>query len=156
MGERVNTWEIVADFHFQGTSALALDGKGRLSVPARHRDVMQSLSAGQLTITKHPEGCLMVFPRPAWESFRERIAALPMSANAWKRVFLGSAYDVEFDTASRVLVAPELRTFAGISKDVLLIGMGGHLELWDASRHAVHEAETLKQPMPDALQDFAF
>lgn len=146
----------MADFHFQGTSALALDSKGRLSVPARHRDVMLSLSAGQLTITKHPEGCLMVFPRPAWESFRERIAALPMSANAWKRVFLGSAYDVEFDSASRVLVAPELRTFAGLSKDALLIGMGGYLELWDAARHAAHEAETLEQPMPDALQDFSF
>jgi MraZ protein len=146
----------VADFHFQGTSALALDAKGRLSVPARHREVLQSLSGGQLTFTKHPEGCLMVFPRPAWEAFRERIAALPMSANAWKRVFLGSASDVEVDSASRVLVAPELRSFAGLTKDVVLLGLGGHLELWDAEKHAAHEAAALQQPMPEALLDFSF
>ena len=65
---------IVANFVFQGASALALDAKGRLSVPARHRDVLMATAQGQLTITKHPEGCLMVFPRPAWESFRDKIA----------------------------------------------------------------------------------
>jgi MraZ protein len=146
----------VADFHFQGTSALALDAKGRVSVPARHREVLQSLCAGQLTLTKHPEGCLLVFPRPAWEAFRGRIAALPMSAGAWKRIFLGSAQDVEIDSASRMLVAPELRAYAGIEKDVVLMGMGGHLELWDASRYAAHEATALGQPMPESLQDFSF
>jgi MraZ protein len=146
----------VGTFRFQGTNAIALDDKGRLSVPARHREQLQSLSAGQLTLTKHPEGCLMVFPRPTWESVRERIAALPMSANPWKRVFLGSACDVDVDSAQRVLVAPELRAFAGIVKDVVLIGLGGHLELWDAERHAKHEAAVLQQPMPDALQDLVF
>ncbi len=146
----------MAAFHFQGTSALTLDAKGRMSVPSRHRDVLPWLSGGLLTFTKHPEGCLMVFPRPAWEAFRERIAALPMSANAWKRVFLGSACDVEVDGASRVLVAPELRAFAGLDREVVLMGMGGHLELWDAQRYAAHEAAALQQPMPAALQDFSF
>ena len=61
---------------FQGASSLSLDGKGRLSVPTRHRDVLNATASGQLTITKHPHGCLMVFPRPEWEKFRERIAAL--------------------------------------------------------------------------------
>jgi MraZ protein len=107
-------------------------------------------------LTKHPEGCLLVFPRPAWEAFRGRIAALPMSAGAWKRIFLGSAQDVEIDSASRMLVAPELRAYAGIEKDVVLMGMGGHLELWDASRYAAHEATALGQPMPESLQDFSF
>ena len=67
-----------------------MDAKGRITVPeARHRDSLMALAQGQLTITKHPEGCLMVFPRPAWESFRDRVAALPMSASGWKRVFPG-------------------------------------------------------------------
>ena len=52
-----------------------MDAKGRLAVPTRHREQLQELCAGQLTVTKHPEGCLMVFPRPAWETFRDRIAA---------------------------------------------------------------------------------
>ena len=46
-------------------------------MPTRHRDVLSATAAGHLTITKHPHGCLMVFPRPEWEKFRDRIAALP-------------------------------------------------------------------------------
>ena len=141
---------------FQGASALSLDAKGRLAVPARHRDALQALCNGQLTLTKHPEGCLMVFPRPAWEVFRDKVAALPMSASGWKRIFLGNAQDVEIDGAARVLVAPELRAAAGLSKDVMLLGMGTHFELWDAQRYAAHEAEVMAQAMPDALQDFTF
>jgi MraZ protein len=117
---------------FQGASALALDAKGRMAIPARHRDALQALCDGQLTVTKHPDGCLLVFPRPAWETFRDKVAALPMSASGWKRIFLGNA------------------------KDVMLLGMGSHFELWDAQRYAAHEAEVMAQAMPDALQDFTF
>jgi MraZ protein len=141
---------------FQGASALSLDAKGRLAVPARHRDALAALCSGQLTLTKHPEGCLMVFPRPAWETFRDKVAALPMSASGWKRIFLGNAMDVDVDGAGRVLVSPELRAAAGLSKDVMLLGMGSHFELWDAERYAAHEAEVMAQAMPDALQDFTF
>ncbi len=133
-----------------------MDAKGRLAVPTRHREQLQELCAGQLTVTKHPEGCLMVFPRPAWETFRDRIAALPMSAAGWKRVFLGNAQDVEIDGAARVLIAPELRAAAGLSKDVMLLGMGSHFELWDAASYAAHEAQVMQSDMPDALKDFSF
>jgi MraZ protein len=133
-----------------------MDAKGRLAVPVRHRDALQALCEGQLTITKNPDGCLMIFPRPAWEAFRDKIAALPMSAAGWKRIFLGNAQDVEIDSAARVLVAPELRVAAGIQKDVMLLGMGSHFELWDAERYAAHEAAVMAGPMPQALQDFTF
>ena len=146
----------MANFVFQGASALTLDGKGRVAVPARHRDVLLATAAGQLTLTKHPQGCLMVFPRPAWEAFRDRVAALPMSASGWKRVFLGNAMDVEIDGASRVLVSPELRASAKLTRDVMLLGMGSHFELWDAETHAAHEAEVMAGPLPDALKDFSF
>jgi MraZ protein len=145
---------------FQGASSLSLDAKGRLSVPTRHRDVLASeaagLGAGQLTITKHPHGCLMVFPRPEWEKFRERIAALPMDAQWWKRIFLGNAMDVEIDATGRVLISPELRAAAGISKDVMLLGMGRHFELWDKARYEAEEAQAMQARMPDAFKDFSF
>lgn len=146
----------MAEVVFQGASALALDAKGRLSVPTRHRELLQALCGGQLTLTKHPEGCLMLFPRPAWEQFRDRVAALPMSAAGWKRVFLGNAQDVEIDSAARILVAPELRTAAGLAKDVMLLGMGSHFELWDAQTYAAHEAKVMASELPDALKDFSF
>jgi len=141
---------------FQGASSLSLDAKGRLSVPTRHRDVLSATAGGLLTITKHPHGCLMIFPRPEWEAFRQRIAQLPMSAQWWKRIFLGNAQDVEMDAQGRVLIAPELRNAAGITKEAMLLGMGNHFELWDAATYAAQEAEAMRGEMPDAFKDFSF
>ena len=125
-------------------------------MPARHRTVLDAMGVKELTITKHPEGSLMIFPRPAWEAFRERVAALPMAASGWKRVFLGNAMDVELDASSRLLIAPELRDAAGLKTKVMLLGMGTHFELWDAERYAEHEAKVMQSEMPDALKDFSF
>ena len=136
---------------FQGASSLTLDAKGRLSVPTRHRDVISAVAAGQLTLTKHPHGCLMVFPRPEWDLFRDRIAALPMSAQWWKRIFLGNAMDVELDGTGRILISPELRTAAGISKDAVLLGMGNHFELWDKATYEAQEAQAMHGQMPDVF-----
>ena len=141
---------------FQGASSLSLDAKGRLSVPTRHRDVLSATAAGQLTITKHPHGCLMVFPRPEWEKFRDRIAQLPMSAQWWKRIFMGNAQDVDMDGTGRVLVSPELRQAAGLTRDVMLLGMGQHFELWDKTTYEAKEAEAMQAGMPEAFEDFAF
>lgn len=149
-------WVFVAGFHFQGTSALALDAKGRLSVPARQRDVLRAIPEDRLTLTRHPDGCLMVFPRTVWDAFRARLESLPLSASGWKRLLLGSAMDVDLDSASRVLISPELRAAAALGREVLLIGMGQHLELWDVQRHSAAEAALLKQSMPALLQDFSF
>ena len=142
-------------FVFQGASSLSLDAKGRLSVPTRHRDALGA-TAGQLTITKHPHGCLMIFPRLEWDRFRERIASLPMQAQWWKRIFLGNAMDLEMDGSGRVLVSPELRAAAGISKDAVLLGMGSYLELWDAATYQAQEAEAMQAEMPDVFKDFSF
>lgn len=141
---------------FQGASSLSLDAKGRLSVPTRHRDVLSATASGMLTITRHPHGCLMVFPRPEWEKFRERIAQLPMSAQGWKRIFMGYAMDVDMDATGRVLVSPELRQAAGITKDAILLGMGNHLELWGRAAYEAQEAQAMQGPMPDVFSDFSF
>ncbi|WP_372660125.1 division/cell wall cluster transcriptional repressor MraZ [Hydrogenophaga sp.] len=140
---------------FQGASSLHLDAKGRLSMPTRHRDALGA-GEGQLTITKHPHGCLMIFPRNEWEKFRDRIAALPMQAQWWKRIFLGNAMDVDMDGTGRVLVSPELRAGSGITKDVILLGMGSYFELWDAATYAAQEAEAMQAQMPDVFKDFSF
>ena len=141
---------------FQGASSLTLDTKGRLSVPTRHREVLSATAGNQLTLTKHPHGCLMVFPRPEWEKFRDRIAALPMDAQWWKRIFLGNAMDVEVDASGRVLISPELRAAAGIERETMLLGMGNHFELWDKATYEAKEAEALRGDMPDVFKDFSF
>ena len=141
---------------FQGASSLSLDAKGRLSVPTRHRDVLAATASSQLTITKHPHGCLMVFQRPEWEKFRERLAQLPMSAQWWKRIFLGNAMDVDMDGTGRVLISPELRAAAGLTKEAVLLGMGNHFELWDKATYDEQEAQAMQGEMPDAFKDFSF
>jgi MraZ protein len=141
---------------FQGASALNLDAKGRMSIPARHRDALTVQCEGRLTLTKHPHGCLLFFPRPVWESHRDQIATWPMSARAWQRIFLGNAADVEMDSAGRILITPELRSAAGLSRDVMLLGMGSHFEIWDAAKLAESESEAIASGMPDVLGKFSF
>jgi len=142
---------------FQGASSLSLDAKGRLSVPTRHRDVLAATAGGQLTITRHPHGCLMIFPRPAWEQFRERIASMPLKDQWLKRLFLGNAMDVDMDGTGRILVSPELRAAANIARDTLLLGLGSYFELWDKATHDAKEAEAIQAGLQsEALQDLAF
>lgn len=141
---------------FQGASALNLDAKGRMSVPSRHRDALQLQGEGRITLTKHPDGCLLLFPRPEWEAFRSRVAQLPMDAHWWRRIFLGNASDVEIDGSGRLLISPELRAAAGIEREIILLGMGSHLEVWDANTYATKEQSAIAQGMPDALRQFTF
>lgn len=141
---------------FQGASAINLDAKGRMTIPARHRDALVVQCEGRLTLTRHPHGCLLFFPRPTWENHRDQIAAWPMSARAWQRIFLGNACDVELDSAGRILIPPELRVAVGLQRDVMLLGMGSHFEIWDAATLAASEAAAVAVGMPDVLSNFSF
>ena len=98
----------------------------------------------------------MLFPRAEWLKFRERIANLPMNAQWWKRIFLGNAMDMEMDATGRVLISPELRQAAGLSKEVILLGMGSYFELWDKATYEAQEAQAMQEEMPAAFEDFAF
>ena len=141
---------------FQGASQLTLDGKGRVSIPSRHRDLLTAQCDGRLTLTRHPDGCLLVYPRPIWEARRETIAALPYSARALQRLLLGSAADTEIDSAGRVLVPAELRDAAALERDVMLLGMATHFELWDLARLAEQEKSQLAQALPESAASFSF
>jgi MraZ protein len=141
---------------FQGASAINLDVKGRMLVPSKHRDALKTEHGLKATLTKNPDGCLMLFPQSEWEKFSEKIAMLPMEAHWWRRIFLGNANEVEVDSAGRILISPELRAGAGIEKEVILLGMGTHFEVWDANTYAVKEQIAISQGMPEALRQFNF
>ena len=141
---------------FQGASALTLDAKGRMSVPSRYREALQGQAEGRVTLTKSPDGCLLLFPRPEWEVFRAKVAALPMEAMWWRRIFLGNAMDVELDSAGRVLVSPELRAAASLEKEVTLLGMGRALRVVGCADIRGEGTAAMAQGMPDALKNFTF
>lgn len=118
---------------FQGAAALTLDAKGRLAIPARHRDALVKLAENQLVLTAHPHRCLLIYPAPAWEPIRNKVLAgssLDQHSALLKRLLVGFARDEELDSAGRVLIAPELRNFAQLEKQVHLVGQGDHFELW--------------------------
>jgi MraZ protein len=79
-----------------------------------------------------------------------------MSARAWQRIFLGNASDVEMDGAGRILISPELRVAAGMSREVMLLGMGSHFEVWDAAKLEESESQAIAAGMPDVLNNFSF
>ena len=119
---------------FRGASSLNLDAKGRLAIPAKHRDALQSQSVGHLVLTAHPHRCLLLYPQPAWEPIQSKMMSLSSfdkRSSALQRLLVGYAEDIEMDAAGRLLVSPVLRDFAGLDKQAMLVGQGSHFELWN-------------------------
>ena len=141
----------MSGFSFKGGPVLTLDGKGRLTVPARWRDLLVSAVGGQLMVSKSHVRCLSLFPRPVWDQFETRLNALPASADGLRRLYIGSATEVAIDGASRVLRPPELRAWAGLEREVIFMGLGNRFELWDRARYEAHEAAVLEQDMSAQL-----
>jgi MraZ protein len=145
---------------FQGATALSLDAKGRLAIPARHREALVAASGGQLVLTAHPHRCLLLYPAPAWEPIRAKVLAAssfnPQSAGI-KRLLVGMALDETLDSAGRLLVAPELRKYAQFEKQVWLVGQGSHFEIWsDLGWQKEQDAVfALGDQLPPGLEDLA-
>jgi MraZ protein len=119
---------------FRGATSLNLDAKGRLAVPSKHRDALQTQCAGRLVLTAHPHGCLLLYPQPAWEPIQARMMALSSfdtQSSALQRLLVGYAEDLELDSTGRLLVSPALREFADLEKQAMLVGQGSHFELWN-------------------------
>ena len=133
---------------FRGATALNLDAKGRLAVPAKHRDALTVQSGGRLVLTAHPHRCLLLYPQSAWEPIQEKVMSLPSldkQASLLQRLLVGFAEDIEMDNAGRVLVSPVLREFATLEKQVMLVGQGSHYELWSLEGWRAQLDEALTQ-----------
>ena len=128
---------------FQGAAQLSLDSKGRLAIPARHRDMLLAHCAGQLVLTADADGCLLLYPQPEWQPISEKLmqlSAFNPRIRALQRFLVGHAEDVVMDAAGRVLVSPTLRSYAVLDKRVMLVGQGNKFEIWDETRwQAQHE-----------------
>lgn len=119
---------------FRGVAQLNLDSKGRLAVPARHRDVLLERCRGHLVITADADRCLLVYPLPEWEVIQQKLEGLSnldSRVRELQRRLIGFAIDTEMDTAGRVLIAPALRQYAQLEKAVVLVGQGKKFEVWN-------------------------
>lgn len=119
---------------FRGVSTLNLDAKGRIAMPAKHRDRLKEACGGQLVITVDRDHCLLLFPMPAWEVLERKLVNLSSfnkQSRRLQRLLIGHATECELDGAGRVLLPPPLREFAGLDKRTVLIGQGNRFELWN-------------------------
>ena len=115
-----------------GTHTPKLDDKGRIILPAKFRD---ELAAG-VVVTRGQERCLYVFSKSEFESVHEKIRQAPVTseeARKYLRLFLSGASDDTPDKQGRVLVPQLLREYAGLSKELVIIGVGSRAEIWDAT-----------------------
>lgn len=136
---------------FRGGPVVKLDEKGRITVPSKFRDPLMDAVNGQLVIAKSPDGCLALYPLPVWEQFEADMRGWSFEMDGWRRLYIGSATDVEIDGGSRVLIPPELRKWAGLDREVKVMGVGAYLELWDSARYEEREARMLAGERPEKL-----
>jgi len=120
---------------FRGANKITLDAKGRLAMPTRYRERIIERSNGRLVATvDRSDRCLLLYPLPEWEEIERKLMRLPTLnavARRLQRLMVGHATDVELDTHGRILIPPQLREYAALSRDAILIGQGSRFELWD-------------------------
>ena len=115
-----------------GTHTPKLDDKGRIFLPAKFRE---ELAAG-VVVTRGQERCLYVFSKSEFALVHEKIRQAPVTseeARKYLRLFLSGASDDTPDKQGRVLVPQLLREYAGLHKDLVIIGVGSRAEIWDAT-----------------------
>lgn len=125
----------------------SLDTKGRVTFPAKLREEL----GGRFFITKGLDNCLFVYSEEGWAALETKIRALPMSKSRHlRRFFFAGASDVEPDKQGRVLIPANLRGYASLEKDVVIIGASDHAEIWDISSYRQQEEEFDADQIADA------
>ena len=118
---------------FMGEYNHTVDTKGRLIIPSKFRETL----GDEFVVTKGLDGCLFVYDNTEWTSFEEKLKSLPLTnkdARQFVRFFLAGAGSVEVDKQGRILIPSNLREFAGLEKDVVLVGVGSRIEIWSKTK----------------------
>lgn len=119
---------------YRGVTAINLDEKGRLALPTRYRDHLFTSADNQVVVTiDTEENCLLMYPLPDWEDIEAKIEALPSfnpAARRIQRLLIGHAAELNVDNSGRILVPQLLREYAGLDKQIILVGQGKKFEIW--------------------------
>ena len=119
---------------FMGEYNHTVDAKGRMIMPAKFREQLGE----QFVVTKGVDGCLYVYSSEEWgrieEKFRE-VNLTTKDARKFMRFFFAGAATCDVDKQGRILIPPVLRSFAGLEKDVVLVGVMTKIEIWDKAKY---------------------
>ena len=146
---------------FTGRTALSLDAKGRLTIPARHREKLIVSCGGRVVLTQYPfDPCLALYSEPQWEVIANEVAGLSDAEPAvrkLKRLFLGQAVEMELDSSGRILVPPELRSLINLDRKAMLVGVMRRFEIWEENAWITsNETLDLSGELPDSINALAF
>ncbi len=126
---------------FRGRYEHTIDAKGRTSVPARYRDVLEATGERRIVLTSALDPCLVAYTSAEWSAFEERLGRLSQFDRAvqkLRRIYVSGAVECEIDDVGRILVPPTLREHARLKKEVLWAGSGRYAELWDKQDWTKH------------------
>jgi len=118
---------------FMGEFLHTIDIKGRLIIPAKFRETL----GDKFIATKGLDNCLFLYPENEWQIFEDKLKKLPVSqpnARQFVRFFFSGATECEFDKQGRILLPSNLREYATLEKDVVVVGVMNRIEIWDAAR----------------------
>ena len=130
-----------------------IDDKGRVFIPVRLRgDLGESF-----IISRWLDNCLSAYSQSEWEVLRSHISELPTSKSRdLKRFFFSSANDVALDRQGRIVIPPNLREYAGLAHDVMIIGASNHIEIWDKARWDDYYKGITAESVAAAMDEFGF
>lgn len=120
---------------FRGFSTVSLDSKGRLAIPSRFRERLATIAGGSLVLTLNPlDHCLWMYPYSDWELIEKKLAELSdfdKQSRRTKQMMRGYATDCQLDSQGRILIPQELREYARLQKQAVILGQGNKFEIWN-------------------------
>ena len=118
---------------FYGEYEHAMDRKGRLIIPAKFRQALKTHVVKSLFLTRGLDGCLFLFPEAEWRIAESRFKQIPFTkgeGRRFNRLFFSGASEVSVDRLGRLLVPRQLKEFAKIKQDVVIVGVSNRIEVW--------------------------
>ncbi len=141
---------------FLGSFKYSIDSKGRVSIPARMRKFVNQEANDTFVLTRGTAQCIIVYPMDHWKelvaSKLNKLNAFDPQDSKFLRMFLQEAFEDKFDTQSRLTIPKNLIEFAGIRKDVLIIGVNQFIEIWNPETYEVYLKEN-EQPYHEIAKE---
>ncbi len=131
-----------------GTFERSLDAKDRLMLPARLQDDL----GAECYLTMGVDRCLALYPERSWQGFTEKFSALPVSQSRKMRPLFANAVKCRPDSQGRINIPARLQTYAGITKDVAIIGVHDRAEIWDLDTWRANDEEMTPEKMVELME----
>jgi MraZ protein len=142
---------------FRGRFEYTIDSKGRISIPAKFRDVLNGKDTNGIFVTNEFDGCLVAYPIEEWRKLEEKVSNLndiSKEVKDFQRFFISSAVQCHIDKQGRILIPPALRDYAQLRKDVVFVGMLSKFEIWSKENWKVipDNMDEMRKAVADVLQ----